>query len=240
MDKKDVNFFSAQIKLWARIFDYKGTSTRKEYWFPFILHVLIGLVACINIISSWLFVIFMGGEFMTTFATIGHYAGLIIGGILLLYLALSIIPWIALTVRRLRDAGKSGWWVLLLLVFGIGHVILFALCSLGSAIAGALAFSPEFNLPVGVYGPPEMYVPENNINGDVYGPPPFDSEYNIPEPVYGPPGFDEDNNDPFNADDNIQPTLYGPPDMFNEDDYNFNPDANLNGNVYGPPEWFEE
>ncbi|MCR4930264.1 MAG: DUF805 domain-containing protein [Lachnospiraceae bacterium] len=240
MEKKDVNFFSAQIKLWARIFDYKGTSTRKEYWFPFILHALIGLVAFINLLSSGLFVIFMKDWNFRTFATVGHYIGLILGVILLAYLALSTIPWIALTVRRLRDAGKSGWWVLLLLVFGIGQIIILFLCSLGSAIAGAFAFNAGNNLPEGIYGPPEMFDPDYNINGDVYGPPPFDPDINVPDPVYGPPGFEEDNNDPFNSEDNIQPTLYGPPDMFDEGDYNFDPDANLNEDVYGPPEWFDE
>ena len=164
---------------------------------------------------------------------------MILAIIKLLYLGLSLIPWIALTVRRLRATGKSGWWTLLLLFLGVGQIILLFLCTIGSGIAGA--FTPDLNVPTGIYGPPEMLDPSNNQNGDVYGPPMWDPENNIPNTDYGPLWYiDEDDVEPYDPDVNVPVTLYGPPNMFDENDYNFDPDANLNEDVYGPPDWLDE
>jgi len=219
MERKDANFFSAQIRLWAGIFNYKGTSTRKEYWFAFLFHAILGILAFFGmLLSSGIFLL---QEFVdeSILLNIIHFILLIPAVLIIIYLVLSIIPWIALTVRRLRDAGKSGWWTILLLFVGIGHIILLILCALGSAVAG-VAFFAANNIQPSVYGPPEWYDPSYNQNDDVYGPP-------------GP--------DIFNPDDNETPTVnvYGPPEWLNDPD-EYDPEINLNEDVYGPPEWFEE
>ena len=230
-----VNFFTAQLKLWAGIFNYKGKSTPKEYWFAFIFHVIFGFIGFINILSSFLFLLFANASASYNtreIAMAGHYITLVIGALIMLYVMLSFIPWIALTVRRLRDAGKSGWWTLLLLFFGFGQIILLFLCASGS-LAGGIAFSPETNVPEAIYGPPEFfYEPEINQNEDYYGPPLFDIEpddndydpdVNQNEDVYGPPAFDlEPYDDDYDPEANYQPTLYGPP-PFDMDEDNYGP-----------------
>ena len=261
MERKDANFFSAQIRLWAGIFNYKGTSTRKEYWFAFLFHAILGILAFFGILLSS--GIFLLQEFVdeSILLNIIHFILLIPAVLIIIYLVLSIIPWIALTVRRLRDAGKSGWWTILLLFVGIGHIILLILCALGSAVAG-VAFFTANNIQPSVYGPPEWYDPSYNQNDDVYGPPgpdifnpddnetpnvygppewfddddDFDPNINITEPMYGPPPFDEDDYDP-NVNQNED--VYGPPDWFDNPE-EYDPEINLNEDVYGPPEWFEE
>ena len=260
MEKKDANFFSAQLRLWAGIFDYKGTSTRKEYWFAFLFHAILGILAffCMLISSGILLLqVFLDAYILLT---IVHYILLIPAILIFFYLVISIIPWIALTVRRLRDAGKSGWWTFLLLFVGIGHIILLFLCALGSAVAGVAFFAannlqpsvygppewfdPDVNINDGVYGPPDMFNPDDNETPNVYGPPvwfddendDFDPSINDTEPLYGPPPFEEDDYDPnINQNEDV----YGPPEWFdNNDDYD--PEININEDVYGPPEWFEE
>ena len=259
MERKDANFFSAQIRLWAGIFNYKGTSTRKEYWFAFLFHAILGILAFFGmLLSSGIFLL---QEFVdeSILLTILHIILLIPAVLILIYLGLSIIPWIALTVRRLRDAGKSGWWTILLLFVGIGHIILLILCALGSAVAGVAFFAanniqpsvygppewfdPDVNINDGVYGPPDMFNPDDNEVPNVYGPPvwideddDFDPDINITEPMYGPPPFDEDDYDPnINQNEDV----YGPPEWLNDPD-EYDPEVNLNEDVYGPPEWFEE
>ena len=261
MERKDANFFSAQIRLWAGIFNYKGTSTRKEYWFAFLFHAILGILAFFGmLLSSGIFLL---QEFVdeSILLNIIHFILLIPAVLIIIYLVLSIIPWIALTVRRLRDAGKSGWWTILLLFVGIGHIILLILCALGSAVAG-VAFFAANNIQPSVYGPPEWYDPSYNQNDDVYGPPgpdifnpddnetptvygppewfddddDFDPNINITEPMYGPPPFDEDDYDP-NVNQNED--VYGPPDWFDNPE-EYDPEINLNEDVYGPPDWFEE
>ena len=261
MERKDANFFSAQIRLWAGIFNYKGTSTRKEYWFAFLFHAILGVLAFFGMLISS--AIFLLQDFLdaSILLNIIHFILLIPAVLIIIYLVLSIIPWIALTVRRLRDAGKSGWWTILLLFVGIGHIILLILCALGSAVAG-VAFFAANNIQPSVYGPPEWYDPSYNQNDDVYGPPgpdifnpddnetptvygppewfdddddDFDPSINDSEPLYGPPPFDEDDYDP-NVNQNED--VYGPPEWFDEPE-EYDPEININGNIYGPPEWFE-
>ena len=147
-----VNFFTAQIKLWGRIFDYKGKSTKKEYWFAFLFHAILGLLACACIALSAAALIFTGFRYdwhIQDLAKIVHYVFLIPGIILTAYLAIAVIPWISLTVRRLRDGGKSAWWALLLLIVGVGHILLFVICVSASGIAGI--FNPSRNVPEGIY-----------------------------------------------------------------------------------------
>lgn len=216
----EVNFFSAQIKLWSRIFDYKGTSNRKEYWFPFILHAALGLLAAVNVGLSFIPV------------PVVHYIFLILALFIIAYLILSVIPWIALTVRRLRDAGKSAWWALLLLIVGVGNIIILIICSGVSAFVPVInnTFDPMDNIIDGIYGPPGSFDPYDNSNGNIYGPPDMLDDYN-------------NTDDDFDPEDNIEPVIYGPP-VWDEDEQNyqlpeFNPGNNNEPDVYGPPDWYD-
>ncbi|MEO2074245.1 MAG: DUF805 domain-containing protein [Bacillus sp. (in: firmicutes)] len=82
---------------------FNGRARRKEYWF-FILFVgiiSIVLTVLMEATNSW--------------------AAIIIA--LVFYVAI-IIPSIAVTVRRLHDIGRSGWWYLLSLV-PLGNLVIF-------------------------------------------------------------------------------------------------------------------
>lgn len=181
-----VNFFTAQLLLWKRIFDYKGKSSPKEYWYPAIVQIVLCVLGAFNLLLSTILLKF--AVFNIAFA--------VIGVLFLVYPTLAIIPSIALTVRRLRDAGKSGWWTMLLLFVGVGTIIVLYLCAGASTVSGAMfrnIFDPFYNEAPAVYGPPEWFDPDNNINNDVYGPPDwFDPSDNEEPAVYGPPDWLDD------------------------------------------------
>ena len=87
--------------------EFQGRSHRKEYWmftlFNFLAMVLLGAVGAL-----------LGG---------GGEGGL--GDVLQgLYGLGVLVPGIAVTVRRLHDIGKSGWWGLVALIPLIGSLIL--------------------------------------------------------------------------------------------------------------------
>ncbi|HOB45429.1 MAG TPA: DUF805 domain-containing protein [Zoogloea sp.] len=87
--------------------EFQGRSQRKEYWmftlFNFLAMVLLGAVGAL-----------LGG---------GGEGGL--GDVLQgLYGLGVLVPGIAVTVRRLHDIGKSGWWGLVALIPLIGSLIL--------------------------------------------------------------------------------------------------------------------
>lgn len=84
---------------------FQGRSSRSEYWW-WVLFVAI-LSFCIGIIEGIL------GFSMTAVRTTS--------GILSLGL---LLPGLGLSVRRLHDIGKSGWWILLGLIPVVGAIVL--------------------------------------------------------------------------------------------------------------------
>lgn len=80
---------------------FSGRARRKEYWMFFLFNMIIAIV-------------------------LGFVEGLfggpgIIGG---LYSLAVFIPGIAVSVRRLHDTGRSGWWLLIGLIPVVGIFVL--------------------------------------------------------------------------------------------------------------------
>jgi uncharacterized membrane protein YhaH (DUF805 family) len=55
-------------------------------------------------------------------------------------------PTISVTVRRLHDTSRSGWWYLISFVPYVGPVVLLALCCLDSAPSNQYGNSPKVEL----------------------------------------------------------------------------------------------
>ena len=171
-----VKFWQAYGRMWKKCFNYRETATRHEYWYPFCVQALLFLVAGVLVGVNAL----TDREYMG-----GRIACYVLAG----YLTLCLIPWISLTVRRIRETGSSIWWTLALLVVGIGFLFVMWICSL----APGNSFQAVDNSEVCVYGPPsyfdiddyddmtieeieeqypvEIFNEEDNENVYVYGPP---------------------------------------------------------------------
>lgn len=54
-----------------------------------------------------------------------------------------IIPTISVTIRRLHDIGKSGWWVLLCLIPVVNIYLLYLLMRRGDKLENRYGISPE-------------------------------------------------------------------------------------------------
>jgi uncharacterized membrane protein YhaH (DUF805 family) len=86
---------------------FSGRSRRKEYWYFVLFVAIISIV--LNIIDG----------------LIGAYARSSGVGLLSSIFSLAIlIPSIAVTVRRLHDIDRTGWWVLISLVPLVGWIVL--------------------------------------------------------------------------------------------------------------------
>ena len=99
--------------------DFTGRSTRSEYWWIWLTNILL----LIPLYSAYFNAIFSEGE---------EGAFLALGGLAIVYMIFGlalILPMLALTVRRLRDAGFH--WAFIFLRFvpmgGIALLILFAM-----------------------------------------------------------------------------------------------------------------
>ena len=118
--------------LTKRYATFEGRARRKEYWYFALVNfvILIALVAVDIALGTF-----------SARARIGLLSGL--------YVLAVLLPGIAVTVRRLHDTDRSGWWVLLNLIPYAGSLVIMVLACLDSQ-PGANRFGPN---PKGVIGP---------------------------------------------------------------------------------------
>lgn len=95
------------LTVWKKYAQFSGRARRSEYWY----------FTLFNLIASILLMIVDGilGSFSSE-AGIG-----ILGG---LYTLAVLIPSIAVSVRRLHDTGRSGWWMLISLIPLVNIILL--------------------------------------------------------------------------------------------------------------------
>ena len=105
------------IRPMQRYADFTGRASRAEYWWFYLATIVAGLVA--GLIDG------IAGN--TDVGWLGAIVNLAL-----------LVPTVAVTVRRLHDTDRSGWWLLL------GIVMVVALVALGfaSAMGGGAGFSP--------------------------------------------------------------------------------------------------
>jgi uncharacterized membrane protein YhaH (DUF805 family) len=128
--------FPAAVKRFFKKYaTFTGRASRSEYWWWTLVSVGVGII--LNILIN-------AGSTTTVNGTIpGPGAG--IGTLLLVLWGLgTIVPSLALTVRRLHDSNKSGWMILLGLIPFAGAIILFVFAVLGPDPAGQ-----RFDQPTG-------------------------------------------------------------------------------------------
>ena len=92
-----MNFY---VDAWKKFADFNGRARRKEFW----IFLLINMA------------VMYGLQFIAV-----HLG--IVGTIILGVFGLAIlVPSIAVSIRRMHDIGKSGWWVLVNLIPLIGSI----------------------------------------------------------------------------------------------------------------------
>ncbi len=107
---------------------FSGRARRKEYWMFMLFNFLIGVVLS-----------FIDGATGSLDAESGM--GLL-GGI---YSLAVLLPALAVTVRRLHDTNRTGWWVLIGLIPVVGFIVLLVfLVSAGKPEANQYGANPKF------------------------------------------------------------------------------------------------
>lgn len=102
-----MHWYIAALKKYAV---FSGRARRREYWFFYLFNILFAIVAIM--LDNLLGLAFEDTSY-----------GVIYG----LYSLAMLVPSLAVTVRRLHDVGKSGWWILIGLVPLIGGIWLLIL-----------------------------------------------------------------------------------------------------------------
>lgn len=125
-----MNYYLSVLKNYAT---FTGRARRSEYWYFALFNFIFVIVAAVldNLIGS-------------TF-TIDTTAGAIplgYGYIYVLYSLFVFIPGLAVTVRRLHDTGKSGWFFFIILIPIAGAIwLLVLLCT--DSVPGINKYGPN-------------------------------------------------------------------------------------------------
>ena len=101
-----MNYYIDAIKNYV---NFDGRATRKEFWMFFLINFLIVFVV-------WLI------DWMIWTAPV----------LWLVYNLFVFLPWLAISIRRLHDIGKSWWWYLIVLIPIIWAIWLLVLLVLSS------------------------------------------------------------------------------------------------------------
>lgn len=88
--------FTQAVALYFKNFtNFSGRSRRSEYWNVFLFNIIVSAVL-----------------------------GMVLPDIAGLWTLITFIPTLSLTVRRLHDIGKSGWWYLIVIIPLVGSILL--------------------------------------------------------------------------------------------------------------------
>jgi uncharacterized membrane protein YhaH (DUF805 family) len=90
------------IEAWKKYAVFVGRAARQEYWYFVLFHALVYIL--LSIIAGIL--------------------GKVGASLLSLYTVAVFLPGLAATIRRLHDTNRSGWWILITLVPGVGAIVL--------------------------------------------------------------------------------------------------------------------
>ncbi len=124
-----MSFTEAVRSVYRNYATFAGRAPRSEYWWFQLFYFLVVIA------------IYVGALFLAVL-TRSNALGTFVLLALLLFALLTFIPELAVTVRRLHDSDKSGWWILIAFVPYVGAFILFIFTLLDSSVG--------FNR----YGPP--------------------------------------------------------------------------------------
>ena len=99
-----MNWYISVLKNYA---SFTGRARRKEYWFFVLFNAIFAIAAMIldNVLGL-------------AIKDVGY------GPLYLVYAFATLIPGLAVLVRRLHDTGKSGWYIFLGLIPCVGGIIL--------------------------------------------------------------------------------------------------------------------
>jgi uncharacterized membrane protein YhaH (DUF805 family) len=109
---------------------FSGRARRSEYWWFFLFVVIVSVVA--SVLDALLGTV----SDDTNLGLIGTIVGLAL-----------VLPTIAVSVRRLHDTSRSGWWYLLVLIPIVGSIILIVFYCLDSHGDNQYGPSPKAAAP---------------------------------------------------------------------------------------------
>jgi len=118
-----MDYFDYYLDAFRKFADFSGRATRSQYWFFVLFNFIISLV--LGFIDS-IFGLYSDG----------------MGFLSAIYGLVVLIPALALSVRRLHDTNRSGWWLLVLFIPIVG-IFVFLYFMIQDSTPGANRYGPN-------------------------------------------------------------------------------------------------
>ena len=116
--------------------NFSGRARRREYW----MFSLFFFIVCMALLFLTVLLFLAMGD--TVNYTSNEWVNEVLVGLWILFFAAHILPGFALTIRRLHDIGKSGWWYLVAFIPYIGGLIIFIFSVMPGQV-GENAWGPD-------------------------------------------------------------------------------------------------
>ena len=111
------------FKAFRQYADFGGRASRKEYWIFTLCNFIVSIIV---LLPGMLILNYSGNPELVT--AYGHaYYSIGIDPVYGVFLLLTLIPTLAIVVRRLHDISKNGWMILIIFVPFIGGIWLLIL-----------------------------------------------------------------------------------------------------------------
>ncbi len=179
----NIGFIDAVKRGFQKYAVFSGRASRAEYWWWWLGTLVVTFVLAILMVAF--------GSM-----TAGSSGEMGVGGIIFLILLVIwglgvIVPSIAVAVRRLHDAGFSGWFYLISFVPYVGGIAVMVMCALqtspkaeayGPPYANGIGPAPQGFIPPQQFGQPQQFA----------APPAGQPQYGQPQPgqpQYGQPQY---------------------------------------------------
>ncbi|HET9647676.1 MAG TPA: DUF805 domain-containing protein [Microlunatus sp.] len=168
-----IGFVDAVKRAFKKYATFQGRASRGEYWWWALA------TSVVFIVLSVLAVVLMIATSPDGGSTPG-VGGIVVYVVIVLVGLGVIVPSIAVAVRRLHDAGYSGWFYLLSLIPSVGGIILLVLCVMPTSPQ-----APKYGPPI-----PEGWNPiyPGSAAPQGYGQPPY-GQQGYGQQGYGPQGY---------------------------------------------------
>ncbi|HEY2190834.1 MAG TPA: DUF805 domain-containing protein [Actinomycetospora sp.] len=126
------------LKALRQYADFSGRARRTEFWMFVLVNVIISVI--LGIIDSAI-----GTASLYAAGGTASYSPGILGGI---YGLAVLIPSIAVTVRRLHDTDRSGWWFFIQLIPVVGAIVMLVFaCLEGTRGPNRFGADPKMEAP---------------------------------------------------------------------------------------------
>ena len=149
----EIGFLPAVERGFRKYGRFTGRASRSEFWWWVLGNVVVVLVCYGLMIGLGLATSGNSNDF--------GWAGVPPLVLLIAWIVATIVPNIAITVRRLHDAGFSGWMYLLQLIPYLGALVVLILCASNTSPA-AVRYGPpypDYGYPTQGYGQPGYGLP---------------------------------------------------------------------------------